>query len=285
MAAYLRPTETAAALAALHHGNFTVLAGGTDYYPAHVGRPCTEDIVDITALEALRGIRDAGDHWRIGATTTWSQIMTAPLPAWFDALKGAAGDIGGIQTQNAGTIAGNLCNASPAADGVPALLALDASVELLSVSGTQTLPLGEFILGNRKTRRRPDQLLAAILVPKSSPPRAASHFMKLGSRRYLVISFVMVGASLAVDDDGRIVTARVSVGACSAVARRLPAAEAALCGERIDAALAERLTVDHLAALAPISDVRADAQYRRDAALTLLRRTIAELAARLEVLQ
>src|SRR5437879_5856698 len=83
--------------------------------------------------------------------------------AWFDALKGAAGDIGGIQTQNAGTIAGNLCNASPAADGVPALLALDASVELLSVSGTQTLPLGEFILGNRKTRRRPDQLLAAIL--------------------------------------------------------------------------------------------------------------------------
>jgi len=95
----------------------------------------------------------------------------------------------------------------------------------------------------------------------------------------------MVGAALAVDDDGRIVTARVAVGACSAVARRLPAAEAALCGERIGAALAERLTVDHLAALAPISDVRADAQYRRDAALTLLRRTIAELAARLEVLQ
>ena len=109
--------------------------------------------------------------------------------------------------------------------------------------------------------------------------------MKLGSRRYLVISFVMVGASLTIDDDGRIVTARVAVGACSPVAQRLPAAEAALCREHIGADLSARLTADHLAPLTPISDVRADAQYRDDAALTLVHRTIAALAARLEGLQ
>lgn len=281
MPAYLRPISTAEALAALGHSAYTVLAGGTDYYPTHVGRPCFDAILDITAIPELKGIRDADDHWRIGATTTWSEILAAPLPAWFDGVKEAAREVGGVQIQNAGTIAGNLCNASPAADGVPPLLALDAKVELLAAGGIETLPLAEFLVGNHRTRRRPEQLVAAIVVPKPVAARAAGHFRKLGSRKYLVISFVMIGAALAVDVKSRIVTARVAVGACSPVARRLPLLEAALLGQPLNTdlgALAER---HHLAPLAPISDVRADADYRRDAALTLVRRTLDELAARL----
>lgn len=281
MPAYLRPASTAEALAALEHGLVTVLAGGTDYYPAHVDTPCNEDILDITALPELQGICDAGDHWRIGATTTWSEILTARLPPWFDGLKEAAREVGGVQIQNAGTIAGNLCNASPAADGVPPLLALDAKVELLAAGGSETLPLSEFLVGNRRTRRRPEQLLAAIIVRKPEGARAAGHFRKLGSRRYLVISFVMVGAALAVDGNGRIVTARVAVGACSPVAQRLPLLEAALLGQALTTDLGALTVRDHLAPLAPISDVRADAAYRHDTALTLVRRTLAELATRL----
>jgi CO/xanthine dehydrogenase FAD-binding subunit len=96
-----------------------VLAGGTDFYPARVGRAIDEDILDITAIGELRGIAEDADGWRIGATTTWSELIETRLPPLFDGLKLAAREVGGRQIQNAGTIAGNLCNASPAADGVP----------------------------------------------------------------------------------------------------------------------------------------------------------------------
>ena len=130
MSLYLRPTRTEEALERLAAAPLTVLAGGTDHYPARVGKPLAEDILDITALEALRGIRATDAGWRIGATTSWTQVIEAQLPPLFDALKQAAREVGGVQIQNAGTVAGNLCNASPAADGVPALLALDAHLEL-----------------------------------------------------------------------------------------------------------------------------------------------------------
>ncbi|MCW5773801.1 MAG: FAD binding domain-containing protein, partial [Rhodospirillaceae bacterium] len=111
MGSYLRPTELRDALGALGAGTRTILAGGTDFYPARVGRAIDEDILDITALP-LRGIEDRADHWRIGALATWSDLIATPLPACFDALKAAAQDVGGVQIQNVGTIAGNLCNAS-----------------------------------------------------------------------------------------------------------------------------------------------------------------------------
>src|SRR5579875_2628901 len=104
MGRYLRPSDLAAALEALAGGGLTVLAGGTDFYPARVGRPAKDDILDISALP-LGGISDDGAHIRIGATTTWSELIAAPLPAWFDGLKQAAREVGGVQIQNAGTIA------------------------------------------------------------------------------------------------------------------------------------------------------------------------------------
>jgi CO/xanthine dehydrogenase FAD-binding subunit len=279
MAAYLRPTSIEEALRALASRPLTVLAGGTDFYPARVGRPLDDDVLDITAIAGLRGVADAGDHWRIGATTTWTDIANSDTPPLFDGLKRAAREVGGAQIQNAGTVAGNLCNASPAADGVPPLLSLDATVELARVDRVTMVPLAEFILGNRRTRRVAGELLTAIRVPKPRAARAAGQFIKLGARRYLVISIVMVAAAIECDDVGRVTRAGVAVGACSEVARRLPELETALLGRAADATLGDHVTPRHLAALTPIDDVRASAEYRGDAALTVVRRALAELGA------
>ena len=272
MSAYARPTHLDAALQLLARGGATILAGGTDYYAARVGKPLSESILDITAVDGLRGIEDRGKHWRLGATTTWTDLIEAELPPLFDGLKLAAREVGGLQIQNSGTLAGNLCNASPAADGAPPLLAMDASVELASASGARVLPLQQFILGPRKTALQANELLAAIRIPK---PRfdARSHFLKLGARKYLVISIAMVGVVIE-SEAGLVRSAAVAVGSCSAVAQRLPELEAALAGKPLGAALAGNAKAKHLAALAPIDDVRASSSYRLDAALTLVRRAI-----------
>jgi CO/xanthine dehydrogenase FAD-binding subunit len=287
MGSYLRPTELGDALAALDtrvagtgaaRAPRAILAGGTDFYPARVGHAIDEDILDITALP-LGGIEERADHWRIGALATWSELIATPLPPCFDALKLAAREVGGVQIQNAGTIAGNLCNASPAADGVPPLLAMDADIELASAAGERRVPLAQFITGNRKTARRPDELLTAIRIPRPAGG-TQSAFLKLGARRYLVISIVMVAATVEPDERNQIHRARIAVGACAPAAQRLRALESALNGLPIDAGLATLVCAEHLAqALAPIDDVRASAAYRNGAALTLVRRALGELGA------
>src|SRR5262249_61061674 len=123
-------------------------------------------LIDITSLNEIRGISIERDVIRIGGLTTWSEVIRAPLPRCFDALKQAAREVGSVQIQNRGTVAGNLCNASPAADGVPPLLALDAQVELVSPAGKRQIPLGEFLTGNRKTLRVANEILTGILVPR-----------------------------------------------------------------------------------------------------------------------
>lgn len=250
-----------------------ILAGGTDFYPALGERvpPC--DVVDITALGEIRGISFQPEHFRIGGLTTWTEIIRIPLPRCFDALKAAAREVGSVQIQNRGTVAGNLCNASPAADGVPPLLALDAEVELASTSGTRCIPLAQFITGNRKTQRRAGEILSAVLVPRRIE-NAASVFLKLGARKYLVISISMVAAAVLVDDSGHVAEAHVAVGSCSATARRLSSLEKDLVGRKADPDIAQAVLSDHLAELSPIDDVRATGEYRRDASLTLVRRAL-----------
>ena len=278
---YLRPGRLEEAVAALAAGRTTVLAGGTDVYPARVGRPAQDDILDITALAGLRGIDESSDEatgggWRLGALTTWSDVLRKPLPPCFDALKLAAREVGGVQIQNAGTLAGNLCNASPAADGVPPLLALEAEVELAAQGGRRRLALDDFILGNRKTARRPDELVTAILVPKVAET-ARSTFLKLGARKYLVISIAMVAVLIDVDELGAVTTARVAVGSCAAKAQRLPDVEAALTGQAFDEDLLPRIGPEQLGPLSPIDDIRATADYRREAAAVLIRRCVEAL--------
>ena len=277
MGTYLRPLDLEETLAALAATPLTILAGGTDFYPAHVGKPVLENILDVTRILSLRGITETDSAWRIGATTTWTDLIRAPLPDYFRALKLAAWEVGGQQIQNAGTIAGNICNASPAADGVPALLALGSTVELRSVGVVRQIPLAEFILGNRKTSRQSTELVTAIHVPKWGE-NSRSTFLKLGARKYLLISIAMVAACIEVDRNGNIAKACISVGACSPVARRLHELEGKLIGQRMSASLANVVEPSDLAVFSPIADIRSSADYRLDAALTLVKRALIELA-------
>ena len=279
--AYCRPSSLEQALGRLATGGWTVVAGCTDYYCRPDARPLADDVLDLTGLGEVRGIDGTGENVRIGALTTWSELAAAALPPQFDALREAARQVGGVQIQNAGSIGGNLCNASPAADGVPPLLILDASVELRSQAGARVLPLDAFIVGNRRTLLRPDELLTAIVVPKRRG-RHASVFHKLGARAYQVISIVMVAALLELDALGRVGSAAVAVGSCSPVAQRLPALEEALTGCDLDGRpLSDLLTEAHFAPLAPLSDVRGTVTYRLDAARLLVGRALDELQARL----
>ena len=118
-----RPKVLDQALGFLAEGPAALVAGGTDVFPALGLGPAPARVVDLTAVEGLRGISRAGDGWRIGAATTWTDVVRADLPPLFDALKQAARQVGSVQIQNTGTVAGNICNASPAADGVPVLIA------------------------------------------------------------------------------------------------------------------------------------------------------------------
>jgi CO/xanthine dehydrogenase FAD-binding subunit len=277
MGNYLRPKALDDALRARAAGAWTVLAGGTDFYPARVDRTVEEQVLDITALEELRGINEGPAGFRIGALTTWTELVETPLPAGFDAVKQAARGIGGVQVQNAGTVAGNLCNASPAADGVPPLLALGAQVELRSVRGVRALDLADFVLGNRKTACAQDELLTAVLVPRWGA-RTRATFLKLGARKYLVISIAMAAAVIEPDGRGDIVRCGIAVGACSAAAQRLPSLERALVGRDLAPGIGAVVAPAHLAPLAPITDVRGTAEYRRDAVATLIARALERLA-------
>ena len=276
---YARPDNLAEALNLRGQGA-QIIAGGTDFYPARVGRPLYDRdvacVLDLTALRDLKGIIEQADFHRIGALTSWTTIAEAALPAQFDGLRAAAREVGGRQIQNRATVGGNLCNASPAADGVPALLALGAEVELLNATAKRRLALEDFILGPRKIALRPDEILGAILIPKPKG-QGVGGFWKLGARKYLVISIVMAAGCLDLVD-GRIAEARIAVGACSPVARRLPKLEAALRGRSPNEDLASLVAADHIAELTPIDDVRASGDYRAEAALTVLRRLLAELA-------
>lgn len=270
MIRYAKPTTVAEALLLLGEDSWRILAGGTDFYPAQGTKPLRENILDINGLAELRGIAETDSNWTIGARTSWAQVASAPLPACFDALRQAAREVGSQQIQNVATVAGNLCNASPAADGVPALLILDADVELSSAHGKRHVPLGEFILGNRRTALRSDEMVTAIRIPKSAAV-GQSAFHKLGARRYLVISIAMAAVRLVIID-GMVSDAAVAVGACAATAKRLHGVETAIIGRKADQSIADAIISAQIEELTPIDDVRGTAGYRQDAAREIVAR-------------
>jgi CO/xanthine dehydrogenase FAD-binding subunit len=276
---FLRPGTLDEALEALAHTHGTILSGGTDLFPALSGGHLKGPVIDISALAELKGVHLSGDHYLIGGRTTWTEILAATPPRGFDGLRAAAREIGGVQIQNQATVAGNLCNASPAADGAAALLALDAEVTLASRKGVRTIPLVEFVQGNRKTALQPDEILTGVRVPRRWG-NAASSFLKLGARRYLVISIVMVAANILVGPDRRIREAAIVVGSCSPKAIRLVELERALVGVPVGAPVLQAVRAEHFSRLSPIDDVRATAAYRREAAQTLVRRALDDCASK-----
>ena len=266
---YLRPRSLAEAVEATAAGGATLLAGGTDLYPAHAGKPFPAHIVDLSAVAEMRTIAASKEGWRIGGAVTWTEVSHAALPPAFAALQQAARQVGSLQVQNRGTIAGNLCNASPAADGAPPLLVLDAEVELASARRIRRMPLAEFITGYRKTALLSGEILSTVIVP-AQPADAVSSFVKLGARKYLVISIVMAAALIRKDAAGAIVEARVAVGSASEKAQRLHHLERDLAGSSVNASFLRLLRPEQFDTLSPIDDGRASATYRREAARHLV---------------
>lgn len=269
---YFQPATLDQAVRDAQTDGVRVLAGGTDFYPSHGDVLPDFPILDISRVAELSGVTKTETGWRIGATTTWTDLVNAPLPPAFDGLKMAAREVGSVQIQNVGTLAGNLCNASPAADGVPPLLTLNAMVEITGPSGVRRLPLDRFLTGPRQTALGTGDLLTALHIPDFEA--AVSQFSKLGSRKYLVISIAMVAVLLRVQN-GAISHAHVAVGACSAVATRLRQLESDLIGlKAVTGTVSGSVTSSHLNPLSPIDDVRGSMEYRMDVVVPLIERTI-----------
>ncbi len=270
-AAYFAPSDLDEALDLIQARPMSIVAGGTDFFPARGQAPLGVDLVDVTNVTGLRGITWQPNGWlRIGGATTWTDIVRADLPAAFSGLQAAAREIGSVQIQNTGTVAGNLCNASPAADSVPPLLTLEAEVELASTRGQRHMALTDFLKGPRQTALAADELLVALHIP-CPPAHAGSAFEKAGARKYMVISIAMTAVIIGVDQSGHIDVARIAVGSCSPVATRLIGLEMEMIGSSPNAI---QVSLDHLALLAPLSDIRADAQYRLEAVQQQIRRAI-----------
>jgi CO/xanthine dehydrogenase FAD-binding subunit len=273
MATFSRPSTLNEACTMLATSSFQVINGGTGIMSTLAEGLAPGRLLDLSRLNELKGIEIRGEYVRIGGRVTWREIALANLPPSFDTLKQAARGVGSIQIRNIGTIAGNVCMASSSADGVPPLLALDAKIELVSMAGRRDIPLSHFIVGDKSTVRRPDEIVAAIVIPRRSDV-GLSVFLKVGARSLMTSSIVMVAAILARGATDRVEHARIAVGSCSAVAQRLPELERALVGAVAKPGLSELAGPNHLVMLAPKDDIRASAAYRRDAALTLIRRAL-----------
>lgn len=281
MSGYLRPLSLMEGLS-LINADTRIVAGATDVIPARTshlawGRTDKQNWLDITGLSELKQIQgphesSTGD-WHIGALVTWAELIHTDLPTAFDGIKAAAREVGGVQIQNRATLVGNLCNASPAADGVPPLLCLNASVEIRSTQATRYVPLQHFIQGNRQTALQSNEMVTAICVPPMNPA-ARGYFQKLGARRYMVISIVMASAVVNVDASGIVEEIYIAIGSCSEVAQRMTELEQALVGRAVTELLSEKIEATYFASLSPIDDVRSNAAYRRCAAAELVDRLL-----------
>ena len=279
-APYHRPRDLSVALDLLASGGLSIAAGCTDLFPATERKHLPGAVLDLTGIAGLRGIKVSEAGVRIGATTTWSDLLETSLPGAFDGLRLAAQQVGARQIQNQATIVGNLCNASPAADGVPPLLTLDAVIEIQSKTAVRQVALDRFIKGPRHVDLQQGEMVTAILIP-SAALGGASHFSKLGARDYLVISIAMTAARVRIEE-GVVMQAALAIGSCGPKAVRLNEVEQRMIGKPFDPSI---VTDEGVAtAISPITDMRATADYRRHSAAELMRRTLAVLGSNLQVM-
>ena len=252
------------------------IAGGTDLMvqvTGEIGEP-PERVLDIWALDELRGIDVESDALVLGALTTYTELRRSPVVAeHLPSLVEAAATIGAAQIQNRATIGGNVMNASPAGDTLPVLLACGADMVLGSASGERTVGADAFWTGYRTTARRLDELLLRIRIPL--PPGRQVRFRKIGTRRAQAISkVVMVVAWRASAVDQPWTEVRLALGSVAATTVRAQGAEAVLEGASPTRETADAATAALVAELRPIDDVRSTADYRRAVAGRVLHRLI-----------
>ncbi|MEN8241725.1 MAG: xanthine dehydrogenase family protein subunit M [Chloroflexota bacterium] len=252
-----------------------IIAGGTDVIPQLAnGRFRTELLVDISYLSELSYIKQEGELIHIGGLTNYSLMINSTLlQTSAPLLVEAAASVGAVQTQNRGTLAGNLGNASPAGDMLPPLLALDAVVTLTNRNGERQVPLAEFLLGPGKTALSQGEIIHHVSF-NTLDPETRSTFIKAGNRKGMAISVVNTAVLLLIDSSESVKDIRISLGAVAPTPIRCPKAEAVLLGKKITQDLLEESAAVAAAECSPISDLRASADYRRHAAEVLVKRGI-----------
>ena len=274
--------DSVLAMLAEEPGRHVPMAGGTELMVAfNTGRLSARSMVSIQHLEDLRFLRVEGDVVHIGAGTTFSEIRaSAEVVRDWPLLAEAASWTGSIANQNRGTIGGNICNASPAADTPPALLAYDADITLVSASGQRTIPYREFHLGYKRTALRVEELVYSVSV-KRVAPGARQYIRKVGTRKAQAISKTAL-AGVAAVKNGRVVEVRLGAASLADRPLRLAGTEEALRGASLEAADLETTLAQGRAAVfaeaRPIDDIRSTARYRRHVAANLVEEFVRELA-------
>lgn len=256
-------------------GAWRPLAGGTDLMvqmTGEIGDP-PERILDLWALDELRGIEVTDEAVVIGALTTYTDLRrSSEVNALLPALAEAAATIGAAQIQNRGTLGGNAINASPAGDTLPVLLALDAELVLASMDGERTVAATDFWPSYRTTARRDDELLVRIRIPILQDRQV--RFRKIGTRRAQAISKVVIALAWHANARGAWTDVRVALGSIAATPVRARATEAALEGARPTREAADAAVAALDAEISPIDDVRSTAAYRRLVAGRVLHRLL-----------
>lgn len=276
---YLEPhtLEEAARYRETHADQARLIAGGTDLIvQMQAGRHRPEKLIYLGAVPELREVSwDPQAGLRVGATVSLRQVENHPaVKEHYPALARGAREVGSVQIRNLGTLAGNVCNASPSADTSPALLAYDAAVEVVSArNGTRTLAVSDFWKGPGLTALQPDELVSAVLLPAPDPARR-SFYYKLAVRKAMDLAMVGIAVSLVPTAEGAR-DVRIALGAVGPVCFRATEAESAV--ERGGRAAIEEAAALAQAAASPISDQRASAAYRREMARVLTARALGEL--------
>ena len=265
--------EGAVALLSAATGEARVLAGGTDLLVqmrADVVDP--ELIVDIKKIAETRAVREEKGGWRIGAAVTGAELKEhAKLKRAWPGVVEAANLIGSTQVQGRATLGGNLCNGSPAADSVPALIAAGAVATLAGPQGRRDLPVEDVMLGPRKLALKKGEIVVSFLLPPR-PPRSSDAYLRFIPRTEMDIAVVGAGVSLTLDGAGTISAARVSLGAVAARVLLVQEAAQAIVGSRLDAPAQRRLEAAARAACRPIDDKRGTVEFRIEVAGVLTRR-------------
>lgn len=255
-----------------------LLAGSTDIMPQYnSGDVAPSALIHIEGIESLSLIT-INERTSIGALVSHSRLAAdKEIVARHPALAKAASLVGGWQTQAVGTVGGNICNASPAADLAPPLLIADAQVTLVSTSGERQLTLDDFFAGRRQTARRSDELLTTIEL-EPLPNGSAEVYVKLGRRGAMDVAIVGLAVRLALGENGKIANARVAVCAVAPKPMRLPKVEAALTGLPLEAVELAAVGKTLVAAISPIDDNRATASYRKRVLPGLLQQAVCQCA-------
>ncbi|MEM7167482.1 MAG: FAD binding domain-containing protein [Planctomycetota bacterium] len=272
---YEQPTTLAAAVQLRRaHPDYLLLAGGTDVMVDLPHREPPVGVIDLQNIAELRGVTATADEISIGAATTMAQLIAnAEVRSHLPLLVDAAREVGALQIQERATIGGNIGTSSPVGDTLPALLALNAELELTSTAGSRRVSYAQFCTGYRKTQLAAEELVSALHIPY---PTAGTrqYWRKVGTRQAQAISKVMIAAALRQDADGRFVATRIAFGAVAECPMRLTTVEQLIDGERASPELATAAAAEVARAITPIDDVRSTARYRLRVAQNLVQRLV-----------